>query len=105
LRRGDETQLNLSAQYVLFPRDYARPGHEVFAVLEGTFLDSGDDRLQGRRLAGTGRTAFLLAPGVQYVATERLFLDLSVQVPLWEEADRGEMTERWNVLAQLRYAF
>jgi hypothetical protein len=104
-RRGDETQLNLSAQYVLFPRDYARPGHEVFAVLEGTFLDSGEDRLRGRTLSGTDRTAFLLAPGMQYVATERLFLDLSVQIPLWEEAARGELAGRWNVLAQLRYAF
>jgi hypothetical protein len=104
-RRGDETQLNLSAQYILFPRDYTRPGHELFAVLEGTFLDVGEDRLRGRTLAGTDRTAFLLAPGVQYVATERLFLDLSVQVPLWEETGRGQPAGRWNVLAQLRYAF
>jgi len=104
-RRGDETQLNLSAQYVLFPREYARPGHELFAVLEGTLLDSREDRLRERTLSGTDRRAFLLAPGMQYVATERLFLDLSVQFPLWEEAARGEVTERWNVLAQLRYAF
>ena len=104
-RRGDEAQLNLSANYVLFPRDYTRPGHEVFAVLEGTFLDVGKDRLRGASLTGTDRTAFLLAPGVQYVATERLFLDLSLQVPVWEEVGRGELASRWNVLAQLRYAF
>jgi hypothetical protein len=104
-RRGNEAQLNLSAQYVLFPRDYTRPGHEVFAVLEGTFLDAGNDRLRGAVLPGTDRTAFLLAPGVQYVATERLFLDLSLQVPVWEEVGRGELKSRWNVLAQLRYAF
>jgi hypothetical protein len=104
-RRGDETELNLSAQYVLFPREYARPGHEVFAVLEGRLLDGGEDRLRGRTLSGTERTAFLLAPGVQYVATERLFLDLSVQVPVWEDRAPGELASRWNVLAQLRYAF
>ncbi|HEX7182367.1 MAG TPA: transporter [Thermoanaerobaculia bacterium] len=104
-RRGDETQLNLSAQYVLFPRDYTRPGHEVFAVLEGTFLNVENDRLGGTTLPGTDRTAFFLAPGVQYVATERLFLDLSLQIPVWEEVGRGELASRWNVLAQLRYAF
>lgn len=104
-RRGDEAQLNLSANYVLFPREYTRPGHEVFAVLEGTFLDVGKDRLRGTSLPGTDRRGFFLAPGVQYVATERLFLDLSLQVPVWEEVSRGELASRWNVLAQLRYAF
>lgn len=101
-RRGDETQLNLSAQYVLFPRVYTQPGHEVFATLEGTFLDAGRDRLRGADLPGTDRSAFFLAPGVQYVATERLFVDLSVQVPVREE---GEPASRWNALVQLRYAF
>jgi hypothetical protein len=104
-RRGDEAQLNLSAQYVLFPRDYTRPGHELFGVLEGTLLNAGSDRLRGTALRRTDRTAFLLAPGIQYVATERLFLDLSLQVPVWEEAGRGELVSRWNLLAQLRYAF
>jgi hypothetical protein len=104
-REGNEARLNLSAQYVLFPRDYTRPGHEVFAVLEGTFLDAGRDRLRGRTLPGTDRSTFLLAPGVQYVATERLFLDLSVQVPVWEEVGRGELASRWNALFQLRFAF
>jgi hypothetical protein len=104
-RQGDDAQLNLSAQYVLFPRDYTQPGHELFAVLEGTVLSTGSDHLHGAVLRDTGRTAALLAPGVQYVATERLFLDLSLQVPVWEDLRRGEMASRWNVLAQLRYAF
>jgi hypothetical protein len=36
---------------------------------------------------------------------ERLFLDLSVQIPVWEDVGRGELASRWNLLAQLRYAF
>jgi hypothetical protein len=104
-RWGDEARLNLSGQYVLFPRLYAQPGHEVFAVLEGTFLDQGKDRLRGTALAETGRTALFLAPGVQYVATERLFLDLSFQFPVWEEAGRGGLASRGNLLAQARFAF
>jgi len=104
-REGDEARLNLSAQYVLFPRAYTRPGHEVFAVLEGTLLDAGEDRLHGGVLPATDRSALLLAPGLQYVETERLFLDLSVQLPLHEEARRGTLASRWNALFQLRYAF
>lgn len=104
-RRGNEARFNGSVQYIAFPRDYTRPGHEVFLVLEGTLLDVGRDRLDGATLTGTGRTVFFLAPGVQYVATERLFLDLSVQVPVWEDANEEELESRWNLLAQLRYAF
>lgn len=104
-RRGNEARLNGSVQVVAFPRDYTRPGHEVFLVLEGTLLEAGEDRLRGTPLRGTDRTALLAAPGVQYVATERLFLDLSLQVPIWEEVGRGGLKGRWNLLAQLRYAF
>jgi hypothetical protein len=92
-------------QYVAFPRDYTRPGHEVFLVLEGTLLDAEKDRLDGTPLPGTGRTVLFVAPGLQYVATERLFLDLSLQVPVWEEVGKGGLKGRWNLLAQLRYAF
>ncbi|MES1240926.1 MAG: transporter [Acidobacteriota bacterium] len=104
-RQGNKTQLNVSTNYVLFPRDYKQPGHEVFAVLEGTLLDEENDRLDGKTLSETGRTGFFLAPGVQYVATERLFLDLSLQLPVWEDTGRGELASRWSLLAQLRYAF
>ena len=104
-RRGDQRQLNLSAQYILFPRVYTRPGHEMFAVLEGTYVEAEEDRLRGAALSGTDRSAVLIAPGVQYVATERLFHDLSVQVPVREKVGRGDMASRWNALVQLRYAF
>ena len=33
LRMGDEVRLNGSVQYVLLPRVYTRPGHELFALL------------------------------------------------------------------------
>ena len=101
-REGGEARVNLSAQYILFPWVYTKPGHEVFAVLEGTLVDAREDRLWGSALPGTDRTAVLIAPGLQYFATERLFLDLSVQVPLHEE---GGLESRWNALFQFRWAF
>lgn len=103
-RRGDEARLNLSTQYIVLPRVYTRPGQEVFAVLEGTLVEAEQDRLHDAALPGTERRALLLAPGLQYVATERLFLDLSLQIPVWEDVGRGELTSRWNALFQLRYA-
>lgn len=77
----------------------------MFAVLEGTLIRAGEDRLRGAALPGTDRTAMLIGPGPQYVATERLFFDLSVQVLLYEEVDQGGLESRWNARVQLRWAF
>jgi Putative MetA-pathway of phenol degradation len=105
LRAGDEVRLNGSLQYILLPRIYTRPGKELFVLLEATALRRQADHRHGARLAGTDSTELLLAPGVQYVATEQLFLDLSVQVPVWRETGRQGPRSRWNGLVQLRYAF
>ena len=74
-------------------------------MLEGTLIRAGEGRLRGSALRGTDRSALLLAPGLQYFATERLFLDLSAQAPLYEEVEREGLESRWNALFQLRWAF
>lgn len=103
--QGDEVRLNGSLQYILFPRVYTRPGRELFVLLEATALWKEADRLRGTGLPGTKRAELLLAPGLQYVATERLFLDLSVQFPLASDVDRGGLASDWNALASFRFAF
>lgn len=105
MRLGNEVRLNGSVQYVLLPRVYTQPGHELFVLLEGTALRKQEDRLRGAGLAGTGRTELLLAPGLQYVATEQLFLDVSVQFPVVDNLGRHEPRRRWDGLVQVRYAF
>ena len=104
-RQGDEIRLNGSLQYILFPRVYTQPGHELFVLLEGTALWKDADRLQGTGLPGTQRSELLLAPGLQYVATERLFLDLSVQFPLASDVDGRGLASDLNTLASFRFAF
>jgi hypothetical protein len=105
LRLGNEVRLNGSVQYVLLPRVYTQPGHELFALLEATALRKVNDGLRGTPLAGTDRAELLLAPGLQYVATEQLFLDFSLQFPLAAHLGRHEPRDRWNGLVQMRYAF
>ncbi len=105
LRLGNEVRLNGSVQYVLLPRVYDQPGHELFVLLETTALWKENDGLHGAPLRGTDRAELLLAPGLQYVATEQLFLDLSVQFPLVADLGRREPRGRWNGLVQVRYAF
>ncbi len=105
MRLGNEVRLNGSVQYVLLPRVYTQPGHELFVLLEGTALHKEGDRLRGADLTETGRTELLLAPGLQYVATEQLFLDFSMQFPVATSLGRHEPRRHWDGLVQVRYAF
>jgi hypothetical protein len=104
-RQGDELRLTGSLQYILFPRVYTRPGRELFILLEATAAWQEADDLRGTALPGTRRAELLLAPGLQYVATERLFLDFSVQFPLASDVDREGLASDWNTLASFRFAF
>lgn len=103
-RFGDVLRLSLDAEYILFPRVYKKPGNEVFILLEPSLVHRRDDELAGRELP-TGGTELLLAPGVQYIATEQMLVSLSVQFPVWSDLERGALEADWNLLAELRYAF
>lgn len=103
-RFGDELRLNLDLEYILFPRVYTRPGHEVFVLLEPSLVYRWDDEMGGRKLP-TGGTELLLAPGVQYIATEQLLMSLSVQLPVRSDLGATALESDWNALVEIRYAF
>lgn len=103
-RFGDVLKLAFDVEYVAFPREYTTPGNEVFVLLEGAVVHRSDDKASGRELE-TGGTELLLAPGIQYVATEQMLLSLSLQVPAWSDVDQAGLESDWNLLAEIRYAF
>lgn len=104
-RFGDEIRLNTDVEYILFPREYVRPGDEVFVLLETTLLHRGADEVDGAEVPGTERTELLVAPALQHVATERLLLSLSLQVPVVADVDPPGLERDFDVLAEFRYAF
>ena len=104
-RFGDEVRLDLDAEAIVLPLRYTSPGHEVFALLEASAVHREPDAFDGRDLPGTGRTELLLAPGLEYVATEQLALGVSVAFPVLTRADRDAMSTRRHVLVEARYAF
>lgn len=104
-RFGDEMRLDLDAEAIVLPRHYEVPGHEVFALLEGSIVHREADRLRGASVPGTRRTELLLAPGLEYVATEQLALGLSAAVPVISRVDRAGLASRWQLLVEARYAF
>jgi hypothetical protein len=104
-RFGDEVRLDLDAEAIVLPLRYTTPGNELFALLEASAVHRGADTFHGREVPGTGRTEVLLAPGLEYVATEQLALGVSVAFPVLTRADRDAMTTRRHVLVEARYAF
>ncbi|HUO87318.1 MAG TPA: transporter [Thermoanaerobaculia bacterium] len=103
-RFGDVLRLNLDFEYILLPRVYTRPGKELFVLLEPSLIHRRDDEVAGRELP-TGGIELLLAPGLQYIATEQMLVSLSVQLPVWSDLRRDAFESDWNVLAEIRYAF
>lgn len=102
--RGDLWRLSLDAEYIAFPRVYTKPGNEVFLLLEAAVVHRGDDQLGGFGLS-TGGVEWLIAPGVQYIATDQMLLSLSLQLPVASDLGMDGLESDWDLLAEVRYAF
>lgn len=102
---GDEARAGVDLEYILLPRDYRVPGRELFTLLEVAGVHKEADRHAGSAIAPTRRTALLVAPGLEYVATERLALALSWQLPAAQQVPPGGRRARSDLLLELRYAF
>ena len=104
-RMGHEQRLNTDLEYVLLPRDYTKPGGELFLILETTFVHRGTGRLNSAPVSGSKATEYYLAPGLQYAARPRFVVEGSVQFPVVRNT--GPMTLRTdvNVLLGVKYLF
>lgn len=105
LRPGHTTRANLDLEYIFLPRQYREPKQELFGLLEITAVHRTPANSHGRRVDGTGGTQLLLAPGLQYVATRRLLLEASLQVPVLSRASEFQLRAKWNLLVGLRWLF
>lgn len=102
---GDEARLTLDLEYILLPWVYRRPGHELFVLLETALAHRAPDRFGNRTFSETRRTEILLAPGLQYIATEQMLVSFSFQFPAYSRVERLGLERDFNLLAEFRYAF
>lgn len=80
-RLGHEIRLNTDLEYVLLPFKYRSPTKELFVIFETTYLHRGSGRVAGMTVASSRADEFYVAPGLQYVASQRVILEASFQVP------------------------
>lgn len=104
-RFGNELRANVDLEYILFPLEYRTPGNELFVLLEAAIFHKQADEVGNASLVDTERTEVLLAPGIQYIATEQMLVSLSVQFPLYADVAPTGLRRDLNLLAEFRYAF
>ncbi len=104
-RMGHEQRLNTDLEYVLLPREYKKPGGELFLILETTFVHRGTGRLDSVTVPGSKATEYYLAPGLQYAARPRFVVDGSVQFPVVRNIGPLTLRTDANLLIGVKYLF
>jgi len=104
-RMGHELRLNTDLEYVLFPRHYKKPGGEIFAILESSFVTRTKGRLNGVVAPGSSSTEYYLSPGLQYAARPQFVVEGSIQLPVFRHAGSQVLRTDYNLLLGIRYLF
>jgi hypothetical protein len=104
-RMGHEQRLNTDLEYVLLPRNYKKPGGELFMILETTFVHRGTGRLNGLPVAGSRATEYYLAPGLQYAARPQFVIEGSFQFPVVRNTGSLVLRTDRSILLGVRYLF
>ncbi|HEX3101468.1 MAG TPA: hypothetical protein VHQ01_06750 [Pyrinomonadaceae bacterium] len=104
-RMGHELRLNTDLEYVLFPRQYKKPGGELFAILESSFVTRSKGRLNGIVAPGSSSTEYYLSPGLQYAARPQFVVEGSIQLPVFRTAGPQVLRTDYNLLLGIRYLF
>ncbi len=104
-RMGHELRLNTDLEYVLFPRHYQKPGGELFAILESSFVTRSKGRLGGVVAPGSSSSEYYLSPGLQYAARPQFVVEGSIQLPVFRNAGPQILRTDYNLLLGIRYLF
>lgn len=102
---GDETRLDGSLQYRLWPRELGSgtPGF-LYGVLEGNLLYRAKNEMGGAKVASSGGTSLFIAPGLQYV-TQRWIVEAIIQIPVFQDLNGAALKDNYTVRTGFRLNF
>jgi len=104
-RMGQEMRVSTDTEYVLLPRKYQAPGHELFVIIETTFVHRSMARLNGLPVSGSTATEYYLAPGLKYAARPRFVVEGSYQFPIVRNTGPLVLRTDRNLLLGVKYLF
>jgi hypothetical protein len=104
-RFGDEAFADLSLEAFLFPAWTRARRFEVLAALEFDVTHQERSRLDGRSVRDSGGDVLSIAPGLQWIATERILFEASIRLPVVEHVNGRQPTLDHDLLVGFRFAF
>ncbi len=102
---GDEFTASPDGELFLFPHWTRARGFELLSLLELSYVHRQRTDFDGRAVRDSGGDELLLAPGLQWIATERFLLEVSVQLPLFQAVNGEQPTLDHSVLAGFRFVY
>ena len=97
---GNLLQLDASVMYRLF-RYPER--NDLFVVLEINSFIEGRSNRDGMEILGTGGESVFVSPGVEVFLRRNLILELSVQLPVYQELNGHQPSKDWVFVTGFRY--
>jgi hypothetical protein len=102
---GDEFTASTDGELFLFPRWTRARGFELLTLLELSYVHRERTDFNGRAVGDSGGDELLVAPGLQWIATERFLLEVSVQLPVLQEVNGVQPSLDHSVLAGFRFVY
>ncbi|MFQ5670023.1 MAG: hypothetical protein ACE5HD_05830 [Acidobacteriota bacterium] len=103
-RAGNQWRFDAAYLFRLLPRK-GLAQHGLFTVVELNGEHRRKSRRQGRAERNTGGDLLFLSPGIEWFASRRLVLELSVPIPVHRDLNGSQPEPATAVVAGLRWLF
>jgi len=102
---GDRFFVNTDVEYFVFPWLTRKHSQEAISLLQFSFVHAERDQFKDRGVPNSGGNSFFLAPGLQWIVSERFLVETSLQFPLSQNlAGKHPKLDR-NVLVGVRFVY
>jgi hypothetical protein len=102
---GDQTFADLSVQTFILPAWTRARGFELLPALEVLFTHADKDHFGDGSVHDSGGNSLVIAPGIQWIATERVLFEASMGFPAIQDLNGGQPSLDHDVLVGFRFAF
>lgn len=102
---GDQTFADLSLQTFVLPPGTRAHGLEILPALELLFTHAAEGHFDGSAVCDSRDDTLVIAPVIQWIATERVLFEASVGLPAVQDLNKRQPSLHHDVLVGVRFAF
>lgn len=101
---GDQFAYDAAYRYRIWPARFGRRLLQFNGVLEMNGRWAAKTRIDGRTVAASGGSVLELSPGAQFI-TGRFIVEVSVQIPVWQDPNGSQIEEDFTGVLSMRIPF